>query len=104
MRVFHVYIMSSRSKTLYIGVTSDLEARIRAHKAKEFGGFSARYNCDRLVHYEAIADAENAFLREKQLKGWRRSKKIWLIERDNPLWEDLGALPGEELKPIPSSS
>ena len=100
MRVFHVYIMSSRSKTLYIGVTSDLEERVRAHKSKEFGGFSAKYNCDRLVYYEHFADAHNAINREKQLKGWRRSKKIWLIERMNLVWHDLGAIPGENLKPI----
>ena len=103
MRTFHVYVMASRSKTLYIGVTSDLEERVLAHKSKDFGGFSAKYNCDRLVYSEAIADAENAIRREKQLKGWRRSKKIWLIERMNPRWLDLGAIPGEDLKPIPIS-
>ena len=86
---YFTYIAASRSHTLYIGVTGDLRNRIFEHKWKERGGFSAKYNCDRLVRFESYQNVAAAIAREKQLKGWRRSKKIALIEKMNPAWIDL---------------
>src|ERR1017187_250485 len=83
------YMMASRSHTLYIGVTGDLHKRVFEHKWKEHAGFSERYNCDRLVWFERYEEVANAIAREKQLKGWRREKKIVLIEKMNPAWIDL---------------
>ena len=83
------YIMASRSHTLYIGVTGDLHKRVYQHKWREHEGFTARYNCDRLVWFERYQDVHLAIAREKELKGWRRAKKIALIEASNPTWEDL---------------
>jgi putative endonuclease len=82
-------IMASRSHTLYIGVSGDLHKRVFQHKWKEHDGFTARYNCDRLVWFEGHHDVQRAIAREKELKGWRRSKKIALIESSNPGWIDL---------------
>lgn len=86
-----VYIVSSRSRTLYIGVTSELQLRIFQHKHGTFEGFSAQYNCNRLVYRESFETMGEAIAREKQIKRWSRSKKIVLIERGNPTWEDLSA-------------
>ncbi len=83
------YIMASRSRTLYIGVTGNLHQRVFEHKWKESDGFTARYNCDRLVWFENFQYIQNAIAREKELKGWRRAKKIALIESLNPTWTDL---------------
>ena len=88
-RSYFTYMMASRSHTLYIGVTGDLRKRVFQHKWKEQGGFSARYNCDRLVWLESYQDVKRAIAREKELKGWRRRKKIALIESGNPIWADL---------------
>jgi putative endonuclease len=88
-RGYFVYIMASRSHTLYIGVTGDLHKRVFEHKWREHDGFTAKYNCDRLVWYESYQDVGKAIAREKQLKGWRREKKIVLIEKMNPAWVDL---------------
>ena len=81
---YSAYIMASRSHTLYIGVTGNLHKRVFEHKWKEHEGFTARYNCDRLVWFENYQDVTKAIDREKQLKGWRREKKIALIEKTNP--------------------
>jgi putative endonuclease len=81
--------MASRSHTLYIGVTGDVHKRVFQHRWKEHEGFTARYNCDRLVWFERYQDVNRAIAREKELKGWRRSKKIALIELANPTWVDL---------------
>jgi len=86
---FWVYIMASRSGTLYIGITSELQIRVRQHKTHEIEGFAAKYHCTRLVYYESFDSVLKAISREKQLKGWRRSKKIALIQKVNPRWEDL---------------
>jgi len=86
---YFTYIVASQSRTLYIGVTGDLHKRAFEHKWKEHDGFSAKYNCDRLVWFESYQDVEKAIAREKQLKGWRREKKIALIEKMNPAWVDL---------------
>jgi putative endonuclease len=88
---YWAYIMSSLSGTLYIGVTSDLDSRVWQHKTGAFEGFSKKYCCSRLVHCEEFDSVFRAISREKQLKGWRRSKKVALIERRNPRWEDLYA-------------
>ena len=81
--------MTSMSGTLYTGITSDLEKRVYQHKQKLADGFTKRYNVDRLVYYEETTDIEVALEREKEIKGWRRSKKISLIESINPTWKDL---------------
>ena len=86
---FYAYIVASRSRTLYIGVTNDLERRIFEHKCKLLDGFTANYNCNRLVLFEMFGDPGTAIAREKQLKGWRREKKIGLINKANPAWMDL---------------
>jgi len=86
---YFTYIMASRSHTLYIGVTGNLVKRVFQHKWKEHGGFTAKYNCDRLAWFEAHQDIAKAIAREKELKGWRRTKKIALIEAVNPVWVDL---------------
>ena len=88
-RVYYTYIVASRSHTLYIGVTGDLHQRIFQHKQKAFEGFSATYNCNRLVWFERFGSPGDAIAREKQLKGWIPAKKIALIERMNPAWVDL---------------
>jgi putative endonuclease len=86
---YFTYIMASRSRTLYIGVTGNLLKRVFQHKWKEHQGFTARYNCDRLIWFERHQDVKKAIAREKELKGWSRSKKTALIESLNPAWVDL---------------
>jgi putative endonuclease len=86
---YYTYIMASRSHTLYIGMTGRLSTRVFQHKRKLYPGFSATYNCNRLVFFERFSQVTNAIAREKQLKGWSRSKKIALIEKANPAWSDL---------------
>ena len=92
MRTFYVYILASRSRTLYIGVTNDIVKRLAQHRTGT-DTFSARYRCVRLVFVETAPDARTAIAREKQLKRWRREKKISLIEALNPAWDDLSADP-----------
>jgi putative endonuclease len=87
--IYFTYIVASRSRTLYVGVTSNLEKRVFEHKRKLHEGFSATYNCDRLVWFERFTEVDFAIEREKQLKRWRREKKIALIEANNPTWVDL---------------
>ncbi len=89
MRSYYVYIMTNSSGTLYTGVTNDLQRRVAEHKSGRGGGFTRRYKITRLVHFEETNDARTAIEREKRIKGWRRSKKVELIERDNPRWKDL---------------
>ena len=104
--LYFTYIVASRSRTLYIGVTGSLQKRIFEHKRKLHEGFSATYNCDRLVWFERFVDPSNAIAREKQLKGWTRIKKIALITKSNPTWHDLSEqwYSKEELTWIPSDS
>jgi putative endonuclease len=90
MRQYYVYIVTNRKRgVLYVGVTNDVQRRVHQYKHKLVRGFPTRYNLTRLVHYETFADAYSAIAREKQIKGWLRSKKIALIEKDNPEWKDL---------------
>jgi putative endonuclease len=88
---FYVYILSSRSHTLYIGVTRHLRTRVLQHREKKPGSFTARYNIDRLVYFERFQYISNAIAREKELKDWNRPRKIQLIENTNPTWQDLAA-------------
>jgi len=89
MKQYFVYILKSKSGTLYIGMTNDLRRRVYQHKNKIINGFTARYNVDRLVHFEIFNEPKQAISREKQVKGWVRRKKIALIEENNPTWHDL---------------
>ena len=89
MKQYYVYITASKSRVLYTGVTDDLRRRIYEHKHKLVPGFTSKYNVDRLVYFEATSDVHAALAREKQIKGWLRSKKTALIESSNPRWEDL---------------
>jgi putative endonuclease len=88
---FFVYIGASLSRTTYIGMTNDLVRRVHEHKMKEVRGFTATYNINRLVWFEEFASPSDAIAWEKQLKNWRRDKKIRLIESVNPSWDDLSA-------------
>jgi len=87
--VYHVYIMASESGVLYIGVTNHLESRTTQHKQKQVPGFTSTYNVTKLVYFEPFGDVRSAIAREKQLKRWRREKKVTLIESINPTWRDL---------------
>ena len=89
MATFYVYILASRGRVLYVGVTNDLQRRVIEHKAHLVPGFTKRYNIDRLVYFEATANVQTALAREKQIKGWRRDRKVALIEVENPEWRDL---------------
>lgn len=90
-RTYHVYILASRSRNLYTGVTNNLQRRVVEHREGLIPGFTSRYRIFRLVHLEVFRDIRNAIRREKEIKSWRREKKVWLIERHNPMWEDLAA-------------
>ena len=89
MKNYYVYILSSETGTLYTGVTSDLMNRVYQHKHKLVNGFTKRYDVSRLVYYEETTDIKVALEREKEIKGWRRSKKIDLIKSLNPSCKDL---------------
>lgn len=90
MQQSYIYIMSNKKDgTLYIGVTSDLIKRVYEHKNKLTGGFTTKYNLDKLVYFEVFDDIENAIKREKRLKFYQRQWKIDLIEKNNLEWLDL---------------
>ena len=86
---YFVYIMANTGGVLYVGVTNNLETRVDQHKHKRIEGFTKRYNITRLVYFETTNDVLAAITREKQIKGWRRAKKIALIESMNAQWKDL---------------
>lgn len=87
---YSVYLLANQRNTvLYVGVTSDLIGRIYQHKNKIYKGFTSKYNVDKLVYYEDWDTSNDAIAREKQIKGWRRMRKEELINKDNPLWNDL---------------
>jgi putative endonuclease len=86
----YVYIITNKKQgTRYIGVTNNLLRRMDEHRRREGSGFAAKYNLIRLVYFEHCPDIREAIAREKQLKKWRREKKVWLIEQENPGWNDL---------------
>jgi putative endonuclease len=89
MKKYYVYIMASKSRVIYTGVTNNLERRVDEHKNKLIEGFTSKYNVNRLVYFEETNDINAALNREKQIKGWLRTKKITLIESINPTWKDL---------------
>jgi putative endonuclease len=88
-KTYCVYIMGSLSGTLYIGMTGNLRKRVFEHRFHRIEGFTDKYLIERLLYYESFDEVVRAINREKQLKGWRRSKKIALIESLNPHWVDL---------------
>jgi len=88
---FYIYILSSRSRQTYIGVTNSLRTRVAKHRERVPGSYTARYNITRLVYFERFQYVNNAIARETELKDWNRARKIELIESMNPTWEDLAA-------------
>ncbi|MDD5195647.1 MAG: GIY-YIG nuclease family protein [Candidatus Omnitrophica bacterium] len=89
-RTGYVYILANQgSSVLYVGATTDLLKRVYHHKRKYLHGFTGRYNLNKLLYYEAFVDMDSARIRERKIKGWKREKKISLIESMNPKWEDL---------------
>jgi putative endonuclease len=95
---YYVYIMSSKSRVLYVGVTGFLMARVMRHKAGERSSFTSKYRIHRLVYYQAFQNIGDAIARETEIKNWSRTKKVELIRNFNPTWEDLAADWG---KPVP---
>ncbi len=91
MKKFYIYIMNNHSGTLYTGMTNNLERRVYQHKRGLLGGFTKKYRVTRLAYFEETNDVKAAIVREKQIKGWRRSKKMALIKSLNPTWKDLAA-------------
>jgi len=88
--MYYVYMVTNKNNAvLYIGVTSNLEGRIFEHRERLIEGFTKRYQVTKLIYYEDYPDPRSAIAREKQLKGWRREKKIALIAKQNPRWNDL---------------
>ncbi|MBU1348677.1 GIY-YIG nuclease family protein [Patescibacteria group bacterium] len=88
---YAVYIMSNQAETLYVGVTNDLERRVWEHKTKKIPGFTQRYNLTKLVYFEQTPSVEAAIAREKELKGWRRDRKLDVIRSVNINMKDLSA-------------
>ena len=84
-----VYILSSKTRVLYVGVTADLGRRMWGHRLGALPGFTRRYGVDQLVYYETARDPAGAIRREKQIKGWARVKKVAMIDSMNPEWNDL---------------
>jgi putative endonuclease len=91
MNDYYVYILSNKSRILYTGVTNNLFRRVFQHKHKMLEGFTKKYNIDKLVYFEHTTQIESAIRREKEIKKWRREKKMKLITGTNPLFEDLSA-------------
>jgi len=94
---YSVYIVCSRTRVLYIGITSDLQHRIWQHKNGTFEGFTKKYNCHYLVYFERYDNVFRAIGREKELKRWTRAKKIALIDPTNPRWKDLSEHWGRQI-------
>lgn len=90
-RFYYTYIVASRTRVLYVGVTGNLQCRVEQHRNGHSEGFTKRYRCCRLVWFERYANPLTAIAREKELKGWKRNRKIALIEKENPAWVDLSA-------------
>ncbi len=90
-RQYFVYIMANRSRNIYTGMTNSLLRRVAEHKSGKVDGFTKRYRIHRLVYYESFRYVGNAIHREKEIKGWDRTRRVALIESVNPTWEDLAA-------------
>jgi putative endonuclease len=99
-RTYYVYILASRSGALYVGVTGDLLRRLREHRCSQTPGHTRKYRIHRLVHVEHCEDVIAAIAREKQIKTWRREKKLALIRSCNPAWDDLSA---DDFDPYPKA-
>jgi len=97
MKPGYTYIMGSTTGTLYIGVTSEIYIRVQKHKNGTYEGFAKKYGCTRLLYYESHEDINQSIAREKQLKGWRREKKLNLIRTQNPNFKDLAETWGWKL-------
>ncbi len=89
MRDYFVHIMTNHSGTLYTGVTNDLTRRLYEHKTQAGGLFTRKYRMNKLLYFEQTGDILSAIEREKQIKGWRRSRKLEMIKSQNPRWIDL---------------
>ena len=96
MRRYFVYILANRRWHLYVGVTSNLLLRLQQHRTGQGGAFTRHYQLSRLVHVEECASILDAIRREKQIKGWRREKKVALVESGNAAWADLSGWSGQE--------
>ncbi len=88
-RTYYVYILTNRSGTLYVGVTNDIHRRLAEHRSANASRFTGRYRMTRLAYIETTNDIRAAIAREKQLKGWKRRRKLELIQATNPQWLDL---------------
>ena len=88
-KTYFIYIISNESRMLYVGVTNDLHKRVFQHKSKLVPGFTQKYNLYKLVYFEQFGDIRAAIAREKEIKGWLRSKKVAVIAAINPQWMDL---------------
>ena len=95
---YYVYIVASKSRRIYTGVTNNIERRVAQHKRGESAGFTERYKINRLVYFEKYQYVGNAIRREKQIKGLDRAKRVALIERENPTWDDLAAEWGKTIE------
>ena len=89
MRQYFVYMLAGKRGVLYVGVTTNLPRRMQEHRTRVYPAFTARYRATRLVYYECCTEAQAAIAREKQLRSWRRAKKVALIKGNNPGWKDL---------------
>jgi len=85
---YFVYILSNSGRMLYIGITNDLKRRLHEHRNKQVPGYTRQYNIARLVYFESTPNVNAAIVREKQIKGWTRAKKLALVETQNPRWAD----------------
>jgi putative endonuclease len=88
-RRYYVYIVASKSRAIYVGMTGFLMARVLQHKRGEGGKHTTKYRINRLVYYETFQHVATAIRRETEIKKWRREKKVAMIEKKNPAWEDL---------------
>jgi putative endonuclease len=89
VKIFYVYILASKTGTLYVGLNNNIKRRIYEHKQHKVPGFTDRYDIDRLIYFETFRSSISAIRREKQIKTWRREKKVQLIDSQNPEWKDL---------------
>lgn len=103
MKSYFVYILASKNKVLYVGMTNVLARRIFEHKSGSVEGFTKRYNVNKLVYFESKPDLESAIKREKQIKNWHRQWKINLIEEKNKEWRDLYSEISDPYKKLYSS-